>query len=391
MSENEKDLTRIKLNGKEIIILGTAHVSKRSAEQVKEIVEEEKPDSICIELCKSRYESLKDPDRWKKTDIIKVIKEKRAMFLLANLILSSFQKRIAKKMDINSGQEMIQGMQCAEETGAELVLADRDISTTFSRIWGKMGFFGKIKLFFQFIFAAVSNEEVTEEELEELKSGDMLDAALGEMSKSFPSVKSVLIDERDQYLSEKIKTAPGKKIFAIVGAGHLPGIKKEIERDHDLAELEKKPPKKHTGKIIGFTLAALIVLMVILTFSVDSSAGISQILSWVIWNGSLSALGTLIALGHPLSILTAFAVAPISSLSPLLAAGWFAGLVEATIRKPKVADFQNLSTDLYTVKGFWKNRVTRILLVIILANLGSVLGTVIGGLDIIKTFFETVF
>jgi pheromone shutdown protein TraB len=131
--------------------------------------------------------------------------------------------------------------------------------------------------------------------------------------------------------------------------------------------------------------------MVILTLSVDPSAGLSQIMSWIIWNGSLSALGTIIALGHPLSILTAFVVAPISSLSPLLAAGWFAGLVEANLRKPKVIDFQNLSTDLYSVKGFWKNRVTRILLVIILANLGSVFGTVIGGLDIIKTFFETVF
>jgi len=391
MSENENGLTRINLNGKEIIILGTAHVSKKSAEQVKEIVEKEKPDSICIELCKSRYDSIKDPDKWKKTDIIKIIKEKKAMFLLANLILSSFQKRIAKKMEINSGQEMIQGIQSAEETGANLVLADRDISTTFSRIWGKMNFFGKFKLFFQFIFAAVSNEEVTEKELDELKSGDMLDAALGEMSKSFPAIKSVLIDERDQYLSEKIKNAPGKKVFAIIGAGHLPGIKKEIEKDHDLAELEKKPPKKHTGKIIGWSLAAFIVLMVIFTLSVDPSAGLSQIMSWIIWNGSLSALGTIIALGHPLSILTAFVVAPISSLSPLLAAGWFAGLVEANLRKPKVIDFQNLSTDLYNVKGFWKNRVTRILLVIILANLGSVFGTVIGGLDIIKTFFETVF
>lgn len=386
----ESNIHRLEMDGKEIILVGTAHVSKNSAEQVREIIEEEKPDSVCIELCESRYKSIIDKDKWKKVDIVTIIKEKRALFLLANLVLSSYQKRMAKQFDIQAGAEMIQGMNSANELGAELVLADRDIQTTFTRIWRGMGFFGKFKLFFQLIFAALSDEKITEEELDKMKSGDMLTSALSELSKSFPKLKKTLIDERDQYLSQKIKDAPGKKIVAVLGAGHIPGIKEEIKKEHDLKDLTKLPPKSKTGKIVGWGLAAIIVSLIVITFSVDKAAGMDQILSWILWNGSLSAIGTAIALGHPLSILTAFAISPISSLSPLLAAGWFAGLVEAFVRKPKVEDFENLSEDIYTVKGFWRNKVTRVLLVVILANLGSVFGTVIGGADIIRVFFETI-
>lgn len=382
---------RLELDGKEIILIGTAHVSKKSVEEVKELIEEEKPDTVCVELCQSRYQSISNADKWKDMDIVKVIKEGKAMMLLINLVLSSYQKRLGRKLGVQPGQEMIQGIQSANELGATLCLADRDIQTTLLRLWRGIGFIGKIKFFFQMVLSMFTDEEVSEEELEKMKSQDMLTAALDELTTSFPQFKAILIDERDKYLSQKIKEAPGNKVVAVLGAGHIPGIKKVIREDHDLKELSKVLPASKTGKIIGWSIPVIILALIISTLSIDKTAGFDQIVSWILWNGSLSALGTLLALGHPLSILTAFVVAPISSLSPLLAAGWFAGLTEAFIRKPHVQDFENLSEDVFSWKGFWRNKVTHILLVVAFANLGSSVGTFIGGADVIRHFINTIF
>src|SRR5699024_5866870 len=217
-----ENITTIHLDGKEIILIGTAHVSKRSAEQVKEVIDYVKPDSVCIELDEGRYESIMNEDRWKEMDIFKVIKEKKATLLFMNLAISSFQKRIAKQFGIQAGQEMIQGIQSAEDVGAELVLADRNIQTTFSRIWRGIGFKGKAQLLSTVTLSIFSNETITEEELEKMKSQDMLDAMLAEFTESFPRLKTPLIDERDQYLSQKIKKAPGQTIVAVLGAAHVP-------------------------------------------------------------------------------------------------------------------------------------------------------------------------
>ncbi|KJS85291.1 MAG: conjugal transfer protein TraB [Peptococcaceae bacterium BICA1-8] len=382
---------RLEIDGREIILIGTAHVSRKSVDEVKEIIQEEKPNTVCVELCQSRYQSISDANRWKNMDIIKVIKEGKALMLLINLILSSYQKRLARQFGIQPGQEMIQGIESANELGATLCLADRDIQTTMLRLWRGMGLWGKIKLFFQLVLSMFENEELSEEELEKMKSQDMLTAALNELSKSFPQFKAILIDERDRYLAQKIKEAPGNKIIAVLGAGHIPGIKNEILHDHDLAELSRVLPPSKTAKIIGWTIPVVILLIIASTFSVNKAAGIDQMLSWVLWNGSLAAIGTSLAFGHPLSILTAFLVAPISSLSPLLAAGWFAGLTEALIRKPNVQDFENMSEDVYSLKGFWRNKVTHILLVVVMANIGSTIGTLVGGADVVRQFINTVF
>ena len=237
------------------------------------------------------------------------------------------------------------------------------------------------------------DEDITEADLEQLKQSDMLESALKEVGDSFPVVAEVLIHERDQYLAAKIAQAQGPKIVAVLGAAHVPGVAAQIESGNlaDLKELDSLPPKSIWGKVIGWGIPIAIIVVIVATFLNSHSAGWEQIQSWILWNGTLSALGTLLAGGHVLSILTAFIAAPITSLNPLLAAGWFAGLVEASVRKPKVKDFENLTEDVNSVKGMWKNRVTRILLVVILANVFSSLGTFIGGTDIIKTFLETVF
>src|SRR5699024_8651618 len=233
------------------------------------------------------------------------------------------------------------------EIGADLVLADRNIQTTFNRIWRGIGLKGKAMLLTSIIAGIFSDDTISEEELEEMKSQDMLDSMLQEFTESFPRLKVPLIDERDQYLAQKIKDAPGKKIIAVLGAAHVPGITKEIHKEHDLEELTKKPPKSKWPKIIGWSIPILIIGVILYTLFNNPEAGLQQMLSWVLWNGSLAALGTIIALGHPLAILTAFVAAPITSLNPLLAAGWFAGIVQAFVSKPKVGDFEALSEDVF--------------------------------------------
>lgn len=385
---NGENVTRIQLGEKEIILVGTAHVSKHSVEQVKEVIESEKPDAVCIELDEQRYQSIMDRDRWRKMDIFKVIKEKKAALLLVNLLLSSFQKRIARQFGITPGQEMIQGIESAKAAGAELVLADRSIQVTFSRIWHGMSLMGKAKLMTQLITSIFSNEEITEQEMEQMKSQDMIQAMLQDFADSFPELKKPLIDERDQYLAYHIRNAPGNKVVAVLGAAHVPGVTRYLHQKLELASLTQVPPKSKRLTWLAWAIPILIIGLIAYTFYLNPSAGLQQTLSWILWNGSFAALGAALAFAHPLAIATAFVIAPISSLNPLMAAGWFSGFVQAFIRRPSVADFENLSEDVFSIKGFWRNQVTRILLVVVLTNIGSALGTFVGGADVIRRFID---
>lgn len=386
----QENVTRIDLNGKEIILIGTAHVSKKSAEEVKEIIELERPDAVCVELDEQRYKAIVDGAKWKDMDIFRVVKENKTSLLLMNLVISSFQKRMASQFGIKPGQEMIQGIASAEAVGAQLVLADRNIQITFARIWGGIGLWGKAKLLTIIIASLFQSEEISEEDLEKMKTEDILNTMLSDLTTSFPRLKVPLIDERDQYLAQKIKEAPGNKIVAVLGAAHVPGIKAEIYKEQDLAALVKLPPKSYLPKIIGWSIPFLILGLIGYTFYANPTAGMAQMVSWVLWNGAFAAIGAALAFAHPVAILTAFVAAPISSLNPLMAAGWFAGFVQAYIRRPNVRDFEQLTDDVQSVKGFWNNKVTRILLVVVLTNLGSTIGTFVGGADVIRLFIENV-
>jgi pheromone shutdown-related protein TraB len=377
-TNNPNMVHRLTLGDKEVMILGTAHVSRESAEKVASIIHEEKPDTVCVELCPSRYQSIRRKDRWLDMDIVKVIKEKKAFLLLTNLLLASFQKRIAKKLDINPGQEMIQAIKSADETGAKIELVDRDIRVTLSRTWNVMGFFGKLKLLFHLLLSLGEVEDIKEEDIERMKQEDILESLLAEVGKSLPVLKSILIDERDMYLSQKIRQSPGKKILAVVGAGHVAGIKRNWDKEIDLGELEIIPPKKKITGALKWILPAAIIALFVYGFSQGgSSAGSSMIFLWIMANGILAGLGAALALAHPYTILSSVLAAPLTSLNPMIAAGWVSGLVEAFSRKPKVKDLENLHDDILTFKGFWKNNVTRILLVVVFTNLGSALGTMV--------------
>lgn len=385
----KENIVKLNYQDKEIYLIKTAHVSKTSVQDVEDAYAEINPDSICIELDKARYESLLNKDdKWKDMDIVKVIKERKVGYLLVNIILSSFQKRMAKSLNTNTGGEMMAGIRLANENNKELVLADRSVNTTFSRVWNSLGFIEKSKLLITIIESIFDNEEISEEELQSLKEADALDAALKEVGKTFPNVKKTLVDERDMYLAQKIKMAPGKKIIAIIGAAHSLGIEKYLNDDIDTDELDKVIKKKGVGTLIKWAIPLAILFMLVYTIFTNLNTGMDQLKSWVLWNGTGGALGTLICLGHPLSIVTAFIAAPFTSLNPVLSAGLFSALVEATIRKPKVKDFEALAEDADSIKGFWRNRVTRILLIFIFTNIFSSIATFISGAGILKTFIN---
>ena len=385
--ENTGEIHRLRYENKDVILIGTAHVSMQSADLVGESIEEERPDTVCVELCQSRYDSMTKKETWQDTDLLKVIKEKKAFLLLSNLMLSYFQKKIGKNLGIKPGEEIMRAIASAKAAGAQIELADRNIRTTLSRTWHKMGLWTKIKLLAGLVTSAGELDALKEEDVEELKKKDILELLLSEIGASFPEIKRTLIDERDAYLAHKIRTAPGEKIVAVVGAGHVPGIRVYWKEPVDIGDLEKMPPKGKLSVILKWGIPALIVGLIALGFRMAGmTAGTDMIKWWVLANAVLAGLGAAMALAHPLTVLSAVVASPITSLNPMIAAGWVAGLVEVFLGKPKVRDFENLPEDISSLKGFWRNKITRILLVVVLTNLGSTLGTFVAIPLMVKVF-----
>ena len=373
----------ILLDGKKILLIGTAHISQSSVDEVNTVINQVNPDTVCIELCSSRYQAMLAKDQWKNMDIFKVIREGKSFLLFANLIMTAFQKRLGSRLGVKPGSEMFEAANVAEKLNSELVLADRDVKITLQRTWRGMRFWGKMKVLGQLLASLFIREEISKEEIEKLKESDALSEAMKMLAEQSPEMKRILIDERDQYMAEKIRQSMGKLVVAVVGAGHVKGLTAELENKHNLAELESVPP---TGKAVAWLkwgIPALIIALIVYGFfTVDTDVSIEMIQRWFLINGTLSALGTAVAFGHPITIAVAFIAAPFTSLNPTIAAGWVAGLVEALLRKPQVRDFENLADDITHLRGFWQNNITRILLVVIFANLGSAIGTFAGGFAI---------
>jgi len=371
------------LDGKKILLIGTAHISQSSVDEVNTVINQVNPDTVCIELCSSRYQAMLAKDQWKNMDIFKVIREGKSFLLFANLIMTAFQKRLGSRLGVKPGSEMFEAANVAEKLNSELVLADRDVKITLQRTWRGMRFWGKMKVLGQLLASLFIREEISKEEIEKLKESDALSEAMKMLAEQSPEMKRILIDERDQYMAEKIRQSMGKLVVAVVGAGHVKGLTAELENKHNLAELESVPP---TGKAVAWLkwgIPALIIALIVYGFfTVDTDVSIEMIQRWFLINGTLSALGTAAAFGHPITIAVAFVAAPFTSLNPTIAAGWVAGLVEALLRKPQVRDFENLADDITHLRGFWQNNITRILLVVIFANLGSAIGTFAGGFAI---------
>ena len=383
--EQESSLIRRVFAGeREIILAGTAHISQASAEEISRLIAAERPDVVCIELDEDRLRSMQNEKAWQELDIVKVLKEGKGFMLLANLALSSFQKRMGDDVGTKPGAEMKSALDAAASSGIPAVMVDRPIQATFARAWGKNSFCGKAKLLSALLSGVFSNEEITPEEVESLKDKSVMDSMMEEFAEYLPAVKEVLIDERDRYLASKIWEAGGKKAIAVLGAGHLNGTESYIkkiaagEASSDVSDIAAAPPKGVSSKLAGAVIPLLIVLLLVAGFFTGGAGTtLSMLVRWLLWNGSLAALGSLVCLAHPLTILVSFVGAPIATLNPFIGVGLFAGLCEAWVRKPRVKDMESLSSDITRLSGFYKNRIAHVLLVFFLSSLGGAIGNII--------------
>ncbi|MGP1458593.1 MAG: TraB/GumN family protein [Treponema sp.] len=387
MSGTQKVLN---LNGRTFTLVGTTHISEQSVQEVVEAIRNGKPDCVAVELDEKRFAAIKNSESWRELNIVNVIKRNEGFLLLANLILASFQKRMGKNVGIKPGEEMLAAIKTAEELRIPVAMADRPIQTTLRRAWAKTSLWGKSKLLAALFASAFSKEEVSSEQIEELKNRSEMDSMLAELSTQMPTVKEVLIDERDKYLASKIWSAESASVTAIIGAGHLAGVQAHLEQlaagseSADVSAIASVPPKSPFFKIAAWLIPAAIMLLIAAGFYFGGkNYGAALALRWILWNGIPAALGSALAGGHVVTILAAFAGAPLTSLTPVIGVGFITGLVQALICKPKVKDMENLTDDAGSVKGFYKNRILRVLLVFILSSIGSSAGTFIAGADII--------
>ena len=390
--ENQEEIVKVvQLNNSEVTLVGTAHVSKLSVEMVEEKIGTGDYDCIAVELCAPRLENITNQAWWKNLDIYQVFKKKKAGLLLINLALTAYQKRLAERIGVEAGKEMIRAVELAREKGIRLEVIDRNISTTLHRLVTEVSFWQKFKIVGGLIAGVFVGEKISEEQVEDLKRGDMLHAVVSEFGEELPEIKRVLIDERDEYMVGRLSQiseafhAP-KKILALVGAGHLIGMMPNLKSPPDAAhleELDRKPPPSKMGLYIGWGICVLILSMFVVGFKQSPELGGQLVITWVLLNGGLCALGTLIAFGHPVSIIAAFFAAPLTSLNPTIGAGMVVGLVESYMRKPKVSDFETLRDDITHYSMWWKNRVARLLLIFFLSSFGSMIGTYAAGASIV--------
>ncbi len=384
MSEiNDIDtIRRIKLGAREIILCGTAHISKESVDQVEQLIRDENPGRVCIEIDADRFKQMREGQDWSKLNIGQVLKKGQAFLMLASLVLSAYQRRLGMDVGTTQGQEMLIAADVSEELNIPYSFSDRDIQTTLRRAWSKSSFFQKMKMLGALIGSAFTNEKLTEEELESLKKSSALETMMTELADYLPTVKEVFIDERDRFLATKIFLEKEDKVIAVVGAGHMNGIVKWLE---DLAKGEKEadlkevstvpPPRKWVSKLPWLITVAVVALIASGFIRHGARQGLEMLLVWILANGTLAAIGAIIALAHPLTIIISFLAAPFTSMNPTIGVGIVAGLIQSWVRKPRVEDLENLNNDITSIKGFYQNRLTKVLLVFILSSIGSSIGT----------------
>ncbi len=379
------DVTQLEVEGRVFYLVGTAHVSQASVELVESTIKQIKPDVVAVELCPSRYQALRDPERWKNTDIVAVVRQGKGNLLLAQLLLSSFQKRIGQQLGVKPGTEMLKALDLCEQLEIRTVLADRDVSITLKRTWSQLRWISLLRLLFSAFSGLGGEQAITAEEVVRLKRSDALEEALRELGQVLPEVQRTLVDERDQYLAAQIWSAPGQRVLAVVGAGHVLGIAKYLGHVRAVADLESLPAPSRLSRWLNWLLPlTLIALVAWLFISAGSQVGGRALGLWALATASAGALGTLLALAHPLTIVTGFLFAPLGALHPLVATGWATALMEATVRKPRVLDFEALSEQSLGLRLLYTNRVTRVLWVGLMTNLAVGLGNLAGSMWVVK-------
>jgi pheromone shutdown-related protein TraB len=376
--DEARDITRVDVDGREIILIGTAHISQQSVDTVLEVLATESPDTVCVELDEQRFKALREQTNWEEVDLVEIIRTKQTTFLAARLALMAFQKRMSNYTGVKPGSEMLAALDKAEEIGAEVVLADRDIRQTLLRAWRTTPFLKKGSLLVMLLAGLFEQTEVDEEDLEDLREAANLTEVMEELGDAMPEVKTALVDERDAYMAERILSAPGDKIAVVIGAAHKAGILKRLEARTraSLDELSELPERSAVSRFLPWILPAIVIgLFVGGFFFGDTEKLQDAAIAWFVVNGLGAGIMTALAAGHPLTVLAGMLAAPFTSLNPAVGAGMATGLVQTWVASPKVRDFESIGDDISEWTGWWKNRLARVLLVFIFANLGSTIGT----------------
>jgi pheromone shutdown-related protein TraB len=378
------------VDGREFIIVGTAHISRESADLVREVIEKERPDCVCVELDAQRFEALSQKKKFSELDLRQLIRKKQLAALLANLLLASYQKKLGGALGILPGTELLEATKAAEEFGIPIALCDRDVRVTLRRAWASMGFFKKATLASTLAVSVFERPEISEEDLRRLRDKDVLSELMRELGEAMPALKATLIDERDLYLSTRMREASGDRIVAVVGAGHVEGICEALVPDRvvDLAEIDTVPPISPVWKWVGWSIPALILGSIgYIGITKGAEVAGENLLYWILANGIPCTIGAVVALAHPVTVVSAFFVAPVTSLTPVIGAGYVCAFLQAYFQPPKVREFERLGDDVGSPRAWWTNRMLRIMLVFIFTTLGSIIGTYVGGFEIISNLF----
>lgn len=384
------DVHCLKSGDREIFLIGTAHISRESVDLVRQVIAGERPDCVCVELDEKRYEALAKRKTWELLDLREIIRKKQLSTLLINMVLASYQKRLGDQMGVKPGTELLEAVQEAEKYGIPVALCDRDVRVTLRRAWQSTSFWRKNYLLASIITSMFEETEITEDKLRELKESDVLSELLTELGQAMPELKRVLIDERDTYLAEKIKAATGKRIVAVVGAGHVAGIKKALgeDRSEQMEAINLIPPVSKVWEVIGWAIPALIVAAMLgIALTKGAEVAGDSLLFWILATGLPAALGAILALAHPFTIFSAFVGAPITTLLPILGVGHVTAFVQVMSQPPLVIEFETVLQDMATFSGWWRNRLLRLFLAFTLPSIGAVVGMWIGGSRIIANLF----
>ncbi|TVQ34988.1 MAG: TraB/GumN family protein [Wenzhouxiangella sp.] len=388
----DEPVEHVQIDGVDYALLGTAHVSRTSAEAVRRLLESGHYDAVAIELCQSRYQALTDKTAWQNLNVFTILREGKAGMMMASLALSAYQRRIAEQFGIEPGAEMKTAIEAADQAGLPIQLIDREIGITLRRASRRLSPWKRWLMINGLIVSLFSREEIAEEDIERLKQGDLLTETFTEFSESSPELYQALIAERDRFMAARLleenRDQPGHRVLAVLGAGHLKGtataLAEETRPAETVAELNQMPPPSGVLKVIPWLILVAVLTGFGIGFSRSPELGWSLVLTWVLINGGLSALGALIARAHPLTVLTALLAAPLTSLNPTIGAGMVTGAVEAWLRKPRVGDFESLRDDVTRISGWFRNRVSHVFVVFFLSNLGSAAGTWIAGFRMVQ-------
>lgn len=381
----------VTLNDTQVTVLGTAHVSRASADEVRALMGSGEYDAIAVELCPSRYNTLVNPDALARMDLLQVLRQGKVPMVTASLALGAYQQRLAEEFGIEPGAEMRAAIECAKATHHPALLIDREVGVTLKRCYRAVPWWQRFGLFSGLLASVVSREKVTEEQVEQLKESDVLEATFAQFLQEAPELYRPLIDERDRYMAARLREETNRRecrhLLAVVGAGHVKGIRRYLEEERsdpaaEIAELDREPKPARWPKVLPWVIVALILTGFVIGFARSPQLGFTLVLDWVLINGGLAAIGAAIAMAHPLTTLSAFVAAPFTSLNPTIGVGFVTAAVEAGLRKPSVGDFAALRRDTMHLKGWWRNKVSRVLLVFLLSTIGSAAGTYIAGFRI---------